>query len=163
MLFHCNLVCELCFHNFLLIFTFLMLQRALSNMRIPSYIGEVTCTAVDPGTLPPRILAMRVLPSDMNEVWSLEVDIEYLGGILLDIETRLELRELELEEEESRLNGNSDGEVTPDLLEGIEYLGEQLKLPEETIDEGHHGRCVRMNCYLILHPVLLNLLLDVVL
>lgn len=136
-----------------------MLQRALSNMRIPSYIGEVTCTAVDPGTLPPRILAMRVLPSDMNEVWSLEIDVEYLGGILLDIETRLELRELEFEEEESRLNGNSDGEVTSDLLESFEYLGE----PEETIDEGHHDRGVRMNCYLILHPVLLNLLLDVVL
>lgn len=140
-----------------------MLQRALSNMRIPSYIGEVTCTAVDPGTLPPRILAMRVLPSDMNEVWSLEIDVEYLGGILLDIETRLELQELEFEEEESRLNGNSEGEVTSDLLEGFEYLGEQLKLPEETIDEGHHDRGVRMNCYFILHPVLLNLLLDVVL
>ncbi|KAH6809341.1 hypothetical protein C2S51_027124 [Perilla frutescens var. frutescens] len=116
------------------------IQRALSNMRIPSYIGEVMCTAVDPGTLPPRILAMRVLPSDMNEVWSLEIDVEYIGGMVLEIETRLELRELEFEGEKARLNGNSDGEVTSDLLEGFEYLGEQLKLPEETIDEGYHDK-----------------------
>lgn len=107
-------------------------------MRIPSYIGEVTCTAVDPGTLPPRILAMRVLPSDMNEVWSMEIDVEYLGGMVLDIITRLELRELEVEEEKTRLNGNDDGEVPSDLLEGFEDLGKQLKLGEETNTEGYH-------------------------
>lgn len=115
-------------------------------MRIPSYIGEVTCTAVDPGTLPPRILAMRVLPSDMNEVWSLEIDVEYLGGMVLDIETRLELRELETEGEETQFSGNSDREVDTDLLEGFEYLGEQLKLPEETMDEGYHDRGGKLNC-----------------
>ncbi|KAL0417376.1 UNVERIFIED_CONTAM: hypothetical protein Slati_3569500 [Sesamum latifolium] len=49
-------------------------------MRIPSYIGEVTCTSVDPGTLPPHILAMRVLPSDMNEMWALEIDVESRRG-----------------------------------------------------------------------------------
>ncbi|XP_042016823.1 testis-expressed protein 2-like [Salvia splendens] len=114
------------------------IQKALSNMRIPSYIGEVTCTAVDPGTLPPRILAMRVLPSDMNEVWSMEIDVEYLGGMVLDIITRLELRELEVEEEKTRLNGNGDGEVPSDLLEGFEYLGKELKLGEETNTEGYH-------------------------
>ncbi|KAL6559286.1 hypothetical protein OROGR_004403 [Orobanche gracilis] len=117
-------------------------QRALSNMRIPSYIGEVTCKAVDPGSLPPHILAMRVLPSNMNEVWSLEIDLEYLGGMVLDFETRLELRELE--EEETRFGKNSAGDVTSDLLEDFEYLGEQLKLSEETTDniiqkdEGYH-------------------------
>ncbi|KAL8457275.1 hypothetical protein ACS0TY_035208 [Phlomoides rotata] len=121
------------------------IQSSLSNMRIPSYIGEVTCKAVDPGTLPPRILAMRVLPSDMNEVWSLEIDVEYLGGVVLDIETRLEIRELELEGEEARLDGNTAGEATSELLEGFEYLGKQLKLSEETTDdiqrkdEAYHG------------------------
>ncbi|KAK4428214.1 Nucleus-vacuole junction protein 2 [Sesamum alatum] len=109
-------------------------QRALSNMRIPSYIGEVTCTSVDPGTLPPHILAMRVLPSDMNEMWALEIDVEYLGGAVLDIETRLEIRELE-SEEETRFDTNTAGEVTSDLLDGFEYLGKQLKLPEDTIHE----------------------------
>ncbi|KAK4394956.1 Nucleus-vacuole junction protein 2 [Sesamum angolense] len=114
-------------------------------MRIPSYIGEVTCTSVDPGTLPPHILAMRVLPSDMNEMWALEIDFEYLGGAVLDIETRLEIRELE-SEEETRFDTNTAGEVTSDLLDGFEYLGKQLKLPEDTIhemkqkDEGYHDK-----------------------
>ncbi|PIN09378.1 putative protein TEX2, contains PH domain [Handroanthus impetiginosus] len=121
------------------------IQRALSNMRVPSYIGEVACRAVDPGTLPPRIIAMRVLPSDMNEVWSLEIDIEYLGGMVLDIETRLETRELEFEGEETHFDANTASEVTSDLLEGFEYLGKQLRLSEQTIDateendEGYHG------------------------
>ncbi|KAK6148144.1 hypothetical protein DH2020_019056 [Rehmannia glutinosa] len=104
------------------------IQRALANMRIPSYIGEVTCTSLDLGTLPPHILAMRVLPSNINEVWSLEIDVEYMGGMVLDFETRLEIRELELEEEETRFGTNTAGEVTSGLLEGFEHLGEQLKL-----------------------------------
>lgn len=133
-------------------------------MRIPNYIGEVTCKAVDPGTLPPRILAMRVLPSDMNEVWSLEIDVEYLGGMVLDIETRLEIRELEIEGEETRYNGNTAGEVTSELLEGF-YLGKQLKLSEETIDdiqrkdEAFHDTGGKLDCILIV-LVLLNLLSD---
>ncbi|XP_022841595.1 testis-expressed protein 2-like [Olea europaea var. sylvestris] len=111
------------------------IQRALSNMRCPNYLGEVTCTSVDPGTLPPHILAMRVLPSDTNELWTLEVDIEYSGGMVFEIETRLEIRELELEGEQTSSNLSDVGEVTSDLLEGIEYYGKQLKLSEETNDE----------------------------
>lgn len=104
-------------------------------MRCPNYLGEVTCTSVDPGTLPPHILAMRVLPSDTNELWTLEVDIEYSGGMVFEIETRLEIRELELEGEQTSSNLSDVGEVTSDLLEGIEYYGKQLKLSEETNDE----------------------------
>ncbi|KAG8378585.1 hypothetical protein BUALT_Bualt07G0000900 [Buddleja alternifolia] len=120
------------------------IQRSLSDMRIPSYIGEITCTDLDPGTLPPRILAMRILPSDMNEVWSLEIDLEYSGRMVLDIETRLEMRELEFEGGEAHFDTNTAGEVTSDLLEDFEYLGKQFKLSEETIneirqkDEGDH-------------------------
>ncbi|GFP88542.1 hypothetical protein PHJA_000997900 [Phtheirospermum japonicum] len=119
------------------------IQRGLANMRIPSYIGEVTCTSVDLGSLPPHILAMRVLPSNMNELWSLEIDVEYLGGMLLEFATRLEIQELE----ETR----NAGEVTSGLLEGFEYLGEQLKLSEEATggikqrDEGYHDTGVTLN------------------
>ncbi|CAA0820978.1 Putative integral membrane protein conserved region (DUF2404 [Striga hermonthica] len=122
------------------------IQRALSNMRIPSYIGEVSCTAVDPGNLPPHILAMRVLPSNMDEVWSLEIDLEYQGGMVLDFETRLEIRELELEGGETSFGMNNAGEATSDLLKGFEDLGEQLKISEETPmdikqkDEIYHGK-----------------------
>lgn len=107
-------------------------------MRIPSYIGEVACTSVDPGTLPPRILAMRLLSSDMNESWACEIDVEYLGGMLLDIETRLEIQELELEGEEDRFSMNTPGEVTSELLDSFEDLGKQLRLPDETINEIKH-------------------------
>lgn len=111
-------------------------QRTLSNMRAPSYIGEVICTDIDLGNLPPHIHGMRVLPMDMNEVWSLEVDIEYSGGVVLDIETRLEVRELDLQKGivDSNPESNSVGDVSSDLLEGFEYYGNQLNLAKGTAD-----------------------------
>lgn len=105
-------------------------------MRIPSYVGEVICTDIDPGNLPPYIHSMRVLPVDMNEVWALEVDIGYSGGAVLGIETRLEVRELDpdISMADSNLQSSSVGDVSSDLLEGFEYFGKQLKLKEETTD-----------------------------
>ena len=62
----------------------------------------------------------------------MEIDIEYYGGAVLDIETRLEVQELENPES---LGTNSDpkavDEVTTDLLESFEHFGEQLKLNEQ--------------------------------
>ncbi|URE48059.1 HhH-GPD superfamily base excision DNA repair protein [Musa troglodytarum] len=75
------------------------IQRTLSNMRAPSYIGEITCTGLDLDNLPPYVHRMRVFPMDLNEVWFMEVDIEYSGGIILNIETRLEVREPELQKD----------------------------------------------------------------
>lgn len=51
------------------------------------------------GELPPYVHAMRVLPLDLNELWAFEVDFEYSGGILLHIETRLEVQEPELQKD----------------------------------------------------------------
>uniref|UniRef100_A0A5B7CBA1 SMP-LTD domain-containing protein n=1 Tax=Davidia involucrata TaxID=16924 RepID=A0A5B7CBA1_DAVIN len=112
------------------------IQRTLSNMRSLSYIGEVTCTGIDPGNVPPYIHGMKVLPLDMNEVWALEIDIEYSGGAVLDIETRLEVRELDFQGGivDTNLESSSVGEVTSDLLEGFEDFGKQLKLSEGTVD-----------------------------
>lgn len=95
-------------------------------MRTPSYIGEVICTEIDPGNLPPYIHGMRILPMDMNEVWALEVDIEYSGGMVLDIETRLEVRELDFQKGLVDSEPGSSSEISSDLLEGIEYYGKQL-------------------------------------
>lgn len=109
-------------------------------MRTPSYIGEVICTDVDPGNIPPYIHGMRVLPMDMNEVWAFEVDIEYSGGAVLGIETRLEVRELDPEKSTVGPNSesNSVGDVSSELLEGFEYYGKQLNLAEGTIEEPEH-------------------------
>lgn len=110
-------------------------------MRTPSYIGEIVCTDIDTGNLPPYVHGMRVLPTDMNEVWALEVDIEYAGGVVLDIETRLEVRELDVQKGIVDVNSeeaSSVGDVASDLLEGFEYFGKQLNISEgqEHKDEG---------------------------
>ncbi|WJX19068.1 hypothetical protein P8452_08801 [Trifolium repens] len=111
------------------------IQRTLSSMRTPSYIGEVICTDINTGNVPPCIVGMRVLPMEMSEVWALEVDIEYSGGALLEIETRLEVRELELHAETEDSNSEPSNVAVPsDLLEGFEYLGKQLKLEEREND-----------------------------
>ncbi|RWV90355.1 hypothetical protein BHE74_00025263 [Ensete ventricosum] len=72
---------------------------------------------------------MRVFPMGLNEVWSLEVDIEYFGTIILDIEIRLEVHEPELQKDiiKISLESNSAGEVNSDFLEGIEHYGNQFK------------------------------------
>jgi hypothetical protein len=109
------------------------IQRTLSNMRIPSYIGEITCTGVHTGNLPPHIRGMRVLPSDMNEGVALEIDVEYSGGALLDITTRIEVCELKLHEEDNSSSVGDD--VTSDLLEDFEIFQKELKLSEATVSE----------------------------
>ncbi|XP_044466411.1 testis-expressed protein 2-like [Mangifera indica] len=106
------------------------IQRTLSNMRTPSYIGEIICTGIDVGNLPPYIHGMRVLPMDMHEAWAFEVDFEYSGGVVLDVETRLEVCELDANSESS-----SVGDVSSDLLEGFEYYGKQLNISEGNIGE----------------------------
>ncbi|MCD9642180.1 hypothetical protein HAX54_028863 [Datura stramonium] len=111
------------------------IQRTLSNMRIPSYIGEVTCTAVNIGNLPPYIRAMRVLPSDMNEFWAFEIDLQYSGGAILDVETRVAVQDLDLPEgDEPEIESSAIDDVKYDLLEGVEQCGKQ-KHSEVNVDK----------------------------
>ncbi|KAJ1383004.1 Synaptotagmin-like mitochondrial-lipid-binding domain [Sesbania bispinosa] len=111
-------------------------KRTLSNMRTPSYVGEVICTDINLGNVPPCIIGMRVLPMEMSEVCALEVDIEYSGSAVLEIETRLEVGELELHRgtEGSNPESSNVGAVPSDLLEGFEYFGKQLNLAEGVND-----------------------------
>lgn len=111
-------------------------------MKKPSYIGELTCIGIDLGNLPPYISGMRLLPSDMNEVWAMEIDIQYSGGIVLDVATRLEVSELEFEEciRDTNLVPSPVEELKKDLLEGFEYFGKQLEL-----SEGADGATKRMD------------------
>lgn len=73
---------------------------------------------------------------EMSEVWALEVDIEYSGGAVLEIETRLEARELQLHAgtDDSISESSNVRSVPSDLLEGFEYLGKQLNLEEREND-----------------------------
>lgn len=127
------------------------IQRTLSNMRTPSYIGELTCTDVDPGNLPPYILAMRAVPTDMSDLWALEMDVEYSGGVALDIEARLEMRELDFYNGvvNSNAESSSVAEVTPDLLEDFKHLEDELRLSDGAVNspekeaENHKGDQLR--------------------
>lgn len=77
---------------------------------------------------------------DMNEAWAFEIDIEYSGGAALDIETRLEIHELDLQKGlvDSNLESNSVEEVTSDLLEGFECYGKQLNLSKGKVNLTEH-------------------------
>ncbi|KAL9996502.1 putative synaptotagmin-like mitochondrial-lipid-binding domain-containing protein [Helianthus debilis subsp. tardiflorus] len=108
------------------------IQRMLSIARTPSFVGEIICTGVNPGVIPPYIHGMRVVPSDLKEVVAMELDIEYYGGAVLDIETRIEMQELE------NSDSKSVDDVTTDLLEGFEHYGEQIKLNEQTNQAVEH-------------------------
>ncbi|XP_074280640.1 uncharacterized protein LOC141605664 [Silene latifolia] len=115
------------------------IQRTLTNMRTPSYVGEVICTDIDPGNLPPHILGMRAIPTDMNDLWALEMDIEYSGGVVLYIEARLEVGELDSHSGmvDENMESSSSGEVTTDLLEDFRHLQEALKLSDAASDSSH--------------------------
>ncbi|WJX66817.1 hypothetical protein P8452_51330 [Trifolium repens] len=112
------------------------IQRTLSNIRTPSYVGEVVCTDINMGNVPPCIIGMRVLPMEMSEVCALEVDIEYSGSAILQIETRLEVRELE--KESSNPDSNNVGSVPSDMLQDLEDFDKQFGLAEGTNDLQEH-------------------------
>ncbi|KAK8495526.1 hypothetical protein V6N12_066086 [Hibiscus sabdariffa] len=111
------------------------IQRTLSSVRTPNYIGEVICSNIDIGNLPPYIHAMRLLGSDMNEVSAFEVDAEYCGGALIDVETRIEVRDLDFQKGivDTNSEPNSVENMSSDLLEGFEHFGQQLDLHKEDI------------------------------
>lgn len=69
---------------------------------------------------------------EMSEVWGFEVDIEYSGGALLDIETRLEVGELDNASgaENSDPDSPDAVDVSSDLLQGLEDFGKHLNLSD---------------------------------
>ncbi|CAA6666604.1 unnamed protein product [Spirodela intermedia] len=113
------------------------IQRSLSNMRTPSYIGGITCTSLNLGNLPPYICSMRVLPVDEDQVWAFEANIEYTGGIALEIETRLEVREPDFQKGllDSNMERNTAAEVTSALLGGLECHSEVLYLASDSTEK----------------------------
>ncbi|ESQ35017.1 hypothetical protein EUTSA_v10006829mg [Eutrema salsugineum] len=113
------------------------IQRLLSNMRTPSYIGELICSDVDTGNLPPHIHGTRVLPMDMSGVWAFELDIDYSGEAVIDVETRVDIREVDLQKgiTDTKLPPSSAGEVPSNPIE--EDFEKQLAIPVETVDAGH--------------------------
>lgn len=68
----------------------------------------------------------------------MEIDLEYSGGAILEVETRIEVQDLDLQEGQGTSTETSDvDEVKSDLLEGFEHLEKHLKW-SETIDHLNH-------------------------
>ncbi|KAL0731716.1 hypothetical protein Bca4012_027810 [Brassica carinata] len=115
------------------------IQRVLSNMRLPSYIGDLICCDVKIGNLPPHIHGARVLPVEMNGVWAFELDVEYSGGAGLVVETHVDARAEDLQKgiAEGKLQASPSGDVPIDLLEGLAEFEKQLSVPggSDTPDE----------------------------
>lgn len=112
------------------------IQRTLSNMRTPNYIGAMTCTDIDTGNLPPHIRSMRVVPMDMKEMWALEMDVEYSGDMVLYIEVRLDVHDKDFQNGTIDPNvelSSADG-VATDILQGFEHFGKELSCPDENVD-----------------------------
>lgn len=120
-----------------------LIQRLLSKVRTRSYISGITCTRLDIGKLPPHICNMRVLPVSVDEAWALEADIEYFGGAIIDIETRLNVSEAAFQERVTTTGIESQitGEVTTGLLnKDFEGLGEQLGMVRDTVEKSARGK-----------------------
>ncbi|KAH7295378.1 hypothetical protein KP509_27G044100 [Ceratopteris richardii] len=69
------------------------IQKQFTHIITPAYMGKLTCTKFELGSLPPVVNNMQTLPSDPNYVWSFDVDIEYAGGALVKIDTCLDVRD----------------------------------------------------------------------
>ena len=73
---------------------------------------------------------------DMSDVWALEIDIGYYGGAVLDVETRLEVRELDFPKGigDAGSDSGSARDMSTDLFEEFEYFGKHLNLVEGAVD-----------------------------
>ena len=116
-------------------------------MRTPSYIGELICSDVDTGNLPPHIHGTRVLPMEMSGVWAFEVDIEYSGELVIDVETRVNIREVDLQKgiNDTRLQPSSAGEEVSS--NGVEDYEKQLVIPVDA-GEVKNGKNKQVQCLL---------------
>lgn len=119
------------------------IQRVLSNMRLPSYIGDLVCRDVKIGNLPPCIHGARVLPVEMDGgVWAFELDVEYSGDAGLVVETRVDARAEDLQKG-IKLQPSSSGDVPIDLLEGLAEFEKQLSV-DDAQDVKTGGLCIHL-------------------
>ncbi|KAL3701313.1 hypothetical protein R1sor_019335 [Riccia sorocarpa] len=105
------------------------LQRQLSKVPTPAYIGKIDCTHLDLGNSPPLARNVSLLPVNEEGSWGLEADIEYHGGAILTIETRLDVRDSSSREKVAQgLEQSLPGEAAADLLaRGLQTYTEELQ------------------------------------
>lgn len=102
------------------------IQKQLSKIRTPGYIGGIHCTSVELGTIPPFFHSMHILPRDSEFIWCFEADIEYSGGAHIKLETRLDVHDSMSQDNvvnqslEHTLAGVAAADILREGLESIE-------------------------------------------
>lgn len=112
------------------------LQRQLAKVPTPSYIGKINCTHLDLGNSPPLAQNVHLLPMDSEGGWGLEADVEYYGGAILTIETRIDVRDSNAREKVvvQGLEQTLTGQPSVDLLNrGFESLKTDFHI---AVDDG---------------------------
>lgn len=111
-----------------------VLQRQLSKVPTPSYIGKINCTQLDLGNSPPLAQNFHLLPMESDGGWGLEADVEYYGGAILTIETRIDVRDSNAREKGvvQGLEQTLSGQGNVDLLnKGLENLRTDFRFAVE--------------------------------
>ncbi|KAG6549716.1 hypothetical protein Mapa_008696 [Marchantia paleacea] len=114
-----------------------ILQRQLSKVPTPNYIGKIECTHLDLGNSPPLARNISLLPVNEEGSWGLEADLEYHGGAILTIETRIDVRDSNSREKvvAQGLEPTLAGAAAADLLaKGLENYSDELNL---NVQEGN--------------------------
>ncbi|CAM6092420.1 unnamed protein product [Calypogeia fissa] len=95
-----------------------IVQRQLAKVPTPSYIGKINCAHLDLGNSPPLAQNFQLLPVESDGGWGLEADVEYYGGAILTIETRIDVRDSNTREKVvvQGLEQTLAGSATEDLL-----------------------------------------------
>lgn len=104
-----------------------LIQKQLSKIATPGYMGRINCTELELGTKPPFFHSMEILPKDSDFIWSFDAAVQYSGGAQIKIETRLDVNDSMSQENavnqslEPTLAGS--GRVAADILrKGLESI-----------------------------------------
>lgn len=103
-----------------------LLQKQLSKIATPGYMGGINCTKLELGTKPPFFHSMEILPKDSDFIWSFDAAVQYSGGAQIKIETRLDVHDSMSQENDvnQSLEATLAGAVAADIsrkgLESIE-------------------------------------------
>ncbi|CAL8305741.1 unnamed protein product [Merluccius merluccius] len=69
------------------------IQKKLSKIRLPYFMNELTVADLDMGTCLPEVLSTSKPSLDQRGLW-LELDVAYMGGLQMTLETKMNLCKL---------------------------------------------------------------------
>eukprot|EP00250_Pteridium_aquilinum_P021845 c25245_g2_i1 orf=532-2847(+) len=103
---------------------FKLIQKQISKIVTPAYMGRITCTKLELGSKPPMFHSMQVLPKDSDFIWSFDTEVEYSGGAQIKIDTHFDVRDSASQENvlNQSLEPTLAGAAAADMLRGFETI-----------------------------------------